>query len=192
MGLKIFISAMNLHTRRLPMAVSSGLSGSQSATKPSALSTSVRLTWSHSATKPSAPSASARFTTPRRATKPLAPRARARVTWSRSATKLGRRSMVTNLLWANRPLLSHVWNERRCRWESPSALKNRIGTSFNLGAGTEKTKKGGPPISENRTPSYFQKMQHIRFPRGCLFSRKSRALCREYLLAEWSYSPTAL
>ena len=144
MGLKIFINGMNLHTGRLPMAVSSGLNGSQSATKPSAQSTSVRLTWSHSATKPSAPRASARFTTPRRATKPLAPRACARVTWSRSATKLGRRGMVTNLLWANRPLLSYVWNERRCRWESPSALK--IASALRLTSEPEpkKTKKDGP------------------------------------------------
>ena len=33
MGLKIFISAMNLHTRRLPMAVSSGLKRSQRVSK---------------------------------------------------------------------------------------------------------------------------------------------------------------
>ena len=101
MGLKIFVSAMNLHTRRLPMAVSSGLNGSQSATKPSALSTSVRLTWSHSATKPSAPSASERFTTPRKATKPLAPSACARVTWSRSATKPVAPSISVRLTWSH-------------------------------------------------------------------------------------------
>ena len=33
MGLKIFIRAMNLHTRRLPMAVSSGLKRSQRVSK---------------------------------------------------------------------------------------------------------------------------------------------------------------
>ena len=33
MGLKIFINGMNLHTRRLPMAVSSGLKRSQRVSK---------------------------------------------------------------------------------------------------------------------------------------------------------------
>ena len=61
MGLKIFMSGINVHTGRLPMAVSSGLNGSQSATKPSAPSTSARLAWSQSAAKPLAPSAAVCF-----------------------------------------------------------------------------------------------------------------------------------
>ena len=95
------------------------------------------------------------------------------------AVKLGRRSMVINLLWTNRPLLSNVWNERRCRWESPSALKIASAPRLTLEPEPKKNKKRGAPISENRPPSYFQKMQHIRFPRGCLFSMKSHAKCRD-------------
>ena len=43
MGLKIFRNGINLHTRRLPMAASSGLNGSQSATKPSVPKTATAI-----------------------------------------------------------------------------------------------------------------------------------------------------
>ena len=69
MGLNIFINGMSLYAGWLPVAVSSGLKGSQSATKPLAPSTSARLTESQSAAKPSAPTEPARFARSRRATK---------------------------------------------------------------------------------------------------------------------------
>ena len=80
---------------------------------------------------------------------------------------------MTNLLWANRPLLSNVWNERRCRWESPSAMKNASAPRLTLEA--EPEKKEGGPFLKTAPLQIFHKEQNESFQRGGLFCRKPRA-----------------